>query len=199
MSKKLCLTLISAAILSACVSTKPAMEMPVNQEMPKAERVAQTAKVSSWEISGAMAAKTAQKGWSAALNWQQKGPGAYDIRLMGPLGGGSVIISKSGNTVTFKDGNKITRASSADELLQKQTGVRVPVNSLYYWVRGLPAPGKVQAMTYDHYNHLNQLKQAGYTIEYLRYTSVQGTDLPSMIKLQGHGLMVKLVIKNWKV
>lgn len=191
---------MSFCLLTACAPPpQPAGELPTNKVIPLEKRKAETANVSSFVINGAMAAKTKSKGWSATMHWTQNGPGSYQIRLMGPLGGGTVLISKKGGTITFQDGSKTTTSSNADELLLKQTGIRLPVNNLYYWVRGLPAPGGKQSEQHDQYNHLVQLKQNGYTIDFTKYTSVKGVDLPSMIRLEGNGVMVKVVIKNWSV
>ncbi|KTD75684.1 lipoprotein insertase outer membrane protein LolB [Legionella waltersii] len=193
------LLIVSICFLTACAPPRPAEQDPVNKVMPLEERKKETSTVSSWEIKGAMAAKTKSKGWSATMNWVQRGASSYTLRLMGPLGGGSVLISRQGGTITFQDGPKTSTSSNAEELLLKQTGIRLPVNNLYYWVRGLPAPGGVQSEKHDTYNHLIQLKQAGYTIDFTKYTSVKGIDLPSMIRLEGNGVMVKVVIKNWLV
>ena len=154
--------------------------------------------VSSWEISGAIAAREKAKGWSASLNWLQQGPDRYQIRLFGPLGGGTVIIEKQDGTITYVDGPKKFSSHSADELLQQQTGIRLPVSDLYYWVRGMPAPGSIQASQYEN-AHLVTFKQGGYTIDYANYTTVSGVDLPGKIQLQGHGAVIKLVIKKWRV
>ena len=191
--------LIVSFLLTSCAPPRPAQEPPTNKVIPLEKRKAQTAKVASWEISGAMAAKNKTKGWSANMNWVQSGINSYQIRLMGPLGGGTVLINKTGNTITFQDGPKKVSSTNADELLLKQTGVRLPVNNLYYWVRGLPAPGGVQSEQHDKYNHLTQLKQSGYTVDFTKYTSINDIDLPSMIRLEGNGVMIKVVIKNWKV
>lgn len=209
------LVIISFCFLTACAPPRPAGEAPLNKNIPieqnKAmsaaqnkvmsveQRKAKTATVSSFEIRGSMAAKNKNKGWSAAMNWKQNGPGAYQIRLMGPLGAGTVLIDKKGNTITFQDGPKRITSHSPDQLLAEQTGIRLPVNNLYYWVRGLPAPGPVQAERRDEYNHLVQLKQSGYTINFAKYASVRGIDLPSMIRLEGNGVMVKVAIQNWTV
>ncbi|CEG55911.1 lipoprotein insertase outer membrane protein LolB [Legionella fallonii] len=194
------LSILSFCLLTACAPPPQPMEvLPTNKVIPLEKRKAETATISSWEIQGAMAAKNKAKGWSATMNWAQQGPSSYQIRLMGPLGGGAVVINKKGNTITFKDGNKSSTSTNADELLFKQTGIRLPVNNLYYWVRGLPAPGGVQAEQHDQFNHLVQLKQGGYTINFTKYTSVKGIDLPSMIRLDGNGVMVKVIIKNWVV
>lgn len=193
------LSLISVCLLTACVPPKPATELPMNKVMTLEKRKAEANTISSWEIQGAMAAKTKNRGWSASMNWTQSGPGSYQIRLIGPLGGGSVLINKKGSTVTFQDGPKKVTSSNADELLKKETGIRLPVNNLYYWVRGLPAPGEQESSQHDQYNHLTHLKQSGYTIQFTQYTSTKGIDLPSMIRLEGNGIMVKVIIKRWIV
>lgn len=212
---------IPICLLTACAPPRPMMEQPmgpqqqltgpqqaiidkkepstVNKVIPIEQRKEKTKMVSSWVIRGAMAAKNKAKGWSAAMNWTQNGPGSYQIRLMGPLGAGTVLINKAGKTITFQDGPKKTTSSNADELLSQQTGIRLPVNNLYYWVRGLPAPGKVSSEKHDQYNHLVQLRQSGYTITFGNYTSVKGIDLPGIVRLDGNGVMVKVVIKNWSV
>ncbi len=193
------MTLVSFCLLTACAPPKPSEELPVNKPMPLEQRTAETKTISSWEINGAMAAKSKAKGWSATLNWTQSGPSNYKIRLVGPLGGGSVLVSKQGGVVTFQDGAKKSTSSNADELLLKETGIRLPVNNLYYWVRGLPAPGGIQSEQHDQYNHLTHLKQSGYSINFTKYTSVKGIDLPSMIRLEGNGIMAKVIIKRWNV
>lgn len=202
------LIIIPICLLTACAPPKPqALEqltpgkvIPAEQLKEKKQTVkenGQATSVSSWEIRGAMAAKNKAKGWSAAMNWVQNGPGSYQIRLMGPLGAGTILISKSGNTITFQDGPKRITSSNADELLVKQTGIRLPVSNLYYWIRGLPAPGKVGGEQRDQSNHLVQLKQSGYNISFGNYTVVKGVALPGLIRLQGNGVMVKVVIKKW--
>ncbi len=155
--------------------------------------------VTSWNLSGAMAARNKNKGWSASINWLQKGSNHYQIRFFGPLGSGTVMIDKNGSNVVFRDGPKTASSTNADELLHQQTGIRLPVQNLYYWVRGLPAPGAVQASKYDAMNRLISLKQAGFNIEYLQYTSVGKAVLPSQIRLQGNGVFIKLVIRRWKL
>lgn len=156
-------------------------------------------KISSWSLSGAIAAKSNRKAWSASLNWTQHGPSAYHIRLIGPMGGGTMIIERRGNTVVYRHGTKALTAQNAEQLLQKQTGVRLPVDSLYYWVRGLAAPGAVQVANHDQNHHLTLLRQKGYVVQYSGYTSVGSADLPSKIHLDGNGTSIKLAIKHWNI
>ncbi|KTD33163.1 molecular chaperone LolB [Legionella nautarum] len=156
-------------------------------------------RISSWDISGAMAARSKNKGWSASVNWVQRGASQYQIRLSGPLGSGTVLISRSGGAVTLRDGPKTASSSNAESLLKQQTGVSLPVSNLYYWVRGIPAPGSVKGEKRDASGHLVQLRQGGYTIQYLQYTSAGGASLPTSVRLQGNGIFIKMVIKSWRV
>lgn len=155
--------------------------------------------ISSWQLSGAMAARNKNKGWSASLHWIQNGAGQYQIRLSGPVGSGTVLVTKKGGVVTYRDGPKTVTSSNADELLRKQSGVHLPVSSLYYWVRGLPAPGAIQGEQRDQAKRLTVLRQGGYHIEYSQYTAVGKYILPSHIKLQGNGVFIKLAIKHWQI
>lgn len=183
---------------AAQTTNMPSQNMPLIAPQTKGKTASVSpSKITTFNLSGAIAARNKNKGWSASINWAQQGVNHYQIRLMGPLGGGTVLVNRQGGVVTYKEGAKSYSSSNADELLQKHTGIRLPVNSLYYWVRGLPAPGNVVSKQQDPYNHLSQLQQGGYTINYERYTSVNGTDLPSLIRLQGQGTTIKLVIKHW--
>ncbi len=154
--------------------------------------------ISSWEISGAIAARNKRKSWTASLNWQQHGAEQYQIRLFGPLGGGTVIIEKHGELISYYDGPKKISSTNADKLLLQQTGVKLPVSNLYYWVRAIPAPGTIHAKNYLDGHLLSRLQQNGFTVTYSQYTSVNGIALPSKIRLEGSGMLIKLVIKHWK-
>lgn len=180
------------------LTTNEASTAPATNVSP-AEQAKQTASLSSWELSGAMAARGKKKSWTASVNWLQNGPGSYQIRLFGPLGSGTVMIDKKGSVVTLRDGPKKVSSSSADALLRKETGIGLPVANLYYWVRGLPAPGAVQTAQRDPNKRLLLLRQAGYTIQYLGYSAVGKAALPSHIRLQGHDIFIKMVIKKWRI
>lgn len=196
------LLLLSACILIACTPPKvpsEVAELPGNPLKMNEHQIKKATSVITWEITGALAARSKKKGWAAQINWLQQGLNHYQIRLFGPLGGGTILIEKNGAMVTYADGPKKIASRSADELLEHQTGIRLPVKNLYYWVRGLPAPGRVTSSHYDSIHQLTSMTQAGYTINYSNYTSVDNTVLPGKIQLQGHGVVIKLVIKHWTI
>lgn len=170
--------------LVAATSQKGTAKNPVSQ-------------FTSWKLSGAMAAKKGKKGWTAVLVWNQQGKNHYQIRLIGPLGGGNILIERNNNRIVYHEGAKHVTSRQADELFQRQTGIRLPVDALYYWVRGIPSPGRVTRVVDDGEGHLIQLRQLGYQLDFSRYVRVGGVDLPGKINLQGHDMSMKLVIKHW--
>jgi outer membrane lipoprotein LolB len=206
------LTIYPLCFLIACTPIKKPTEMPLGPNYPTTQPAEPNQKnqitssekksaqqISTWELSGAIAARNKNKSWTASMNWAQVARDQYQIRLYGPLGGGTVMVEKNGTIITFRDGAKKVASTDADKLLLSQTGVRLPVNNLYYWVRGLPAPGPVGSEHRDANQHLLQLSQAGYTITYSQYTIVNGSTLPTKIRLEGHGVMIKVAITRWKI
>lgn len=190
-------------ILSSCATHQLAPQSPEKLAKPteevhenKLKKPAST--ISSWAISGAMAARNQKKGWSASIHWAQQGLNQYQIRLNGPLGGGAVVIDSKNGVVTYADGATKASSSNADDLLLKHTGIRLPVKNLYYWIRGLAAPSTA-ITNFDEQHRLISLTQAGYTIHYTNYLFVNNVDLPGKIQLEGHGVTMKLIIKHWSI
>lgn len=154
-----------------------------------------TAAITSWEISGGIAAKGPQEAWTASFNWVEQSPHNYQLRLIGPLGGKTILIKQNSGQVTYQEGQRLITAKSAESLLYKETGIKMPVASLYYWSRGLPAPSAPHS--FKNISGVNVLNQSGYTIAYLNYKVVNGIKLPTKIHLQGQGVMIKLAIRQW--
>ena len=202
MNKKI-IYLASMALLTACapkVQQLSELEAPpknLETQTAQADKLKSSTPISSFNISGAIAAKSHKKGWTATINWAQQDANHYQIRFMGPLGGQTVIIEKQNSIITYREGNKKLSSTNGDDLLQKQTGIRLPVNNLYYWVRGIPAPGSVQSSSHNSTGQLTSLDQAGYHINYTQYITVNNQVLPSKIRLEGHDLMIKMVIKHF--
>lgn len=195
-----------ALLLTACAPPPPedtmdAMTTPQTvEEKKEAHKHIHAAKrLNAWTITGAIAASHERKNWTATINWRQQGLNNYLIHLFGPLGGGSVVVEKKGQVITYQDGPKRIRTTNIDNLFYKETGVRVPLHNLYYWVRGVSAPGNIEHSQKDAAGHYTLLRQGGYQITYSNYKTIKGVDLPTKIRVEGQGSKLKLVIKHWKI
>lgn len=206
---KVFLLLILCGALFACASipkptpTVGTYETPSTNTDEEEKKQSETKKATkqvptSFKLSGAIAVNNKGKGWNASLNWRQQGPSSYNIRLSGPLGGKTVVISKKGGTVTYQEGSKVIKARSDSELLKKKANIHLPVHSLYYWVRGVPSPGGVTYSKKAKNGTMEVIKQNGFTITYGQYmTNSSGVMLPRKIRVSGNNVTIKLIIRSW--
>ena len=154
--------------------------------------------VDGWQITGKIGIRAPTDSGSATLFWLQR-QGYFDIRLAGPLAVGSARISgRTDDAVLELSSQGRFTSNSAEDLLQKGLGWKLPLTQLFWWVRGLPAPDSQSQVTLDADSQLNWLEQDGWQVEYLSYTEQNGYALPERIKLQGQNLQVTLVIKDWQ-
>lgn len=191
-----------AAILSLllCGCATPPTLSPEAASAWTARQTALT-QLTMWQADGRIGVVSGQDGWHASFQWAQQ-ESAYRIDLIGPLGQGRVIVESEGQDVRIQtqDGQNWT-APDADDLLEQSLGVRLPVNGLRYWVRGLPEPGSTPVLQTDASGRLTRLEQNGWIIEYPAYapTSRLNLDLPERIVARRPDLSVKLVIEQWKL
>jgi len=193
------LTALSIALLLTACTTKPAPEAADNAQLSWAERQTQLKKIDRWNLQGAVAIKTAEnKGGNASVSWRQLSTD-YTLYLFGPLGMGKIQITGNAQSVSLQRGSQHYTAHSAEQLLYTQMGWTLPVSELYYWIRGLPSPHYSAKTTFDNFNHLINLEQKGWIIEYQQYTGVDGVDLPTRMSLTHPQLRVKLVVSEWQI
>jgi len=194
------LFLLFTLALSACSTLpKPQQISTTTPSINWSQRQAKLAAIKYFQIDGAVAIKTPQKAFSANLHWQQMSAQNYIVNLFGPLGMGAVTIKGQPGLVTLQDSQQIYQAASPEQLLENNMDWELPITNLYYWVRGLPAPGLQAKIQLDKANHLILLQQQGWTITYLAYTQVSYLELPSKILLSNHYLSVRVVIGMWQL
>lgn len=184
-------------LLSGCSS--PPQPTPY-QEIPRQERQTNLEKITSWRLNGSVSVRYRNNAHIASINWQQRHR-SYWISLYGPLGFGEVSIEgMPGNVSLTRSGKPPISSSNIVTLMKSQLGWYIPVNGLYYWVRGMPQPSVEQNHTqYDQFGHLRLLSQQNWLIRYSNYQHVNGIDLPAEILFQTPELTIKLVIRSWQL
>jgi len=148
-----------------------------------------------WELSGKVGIRTPQDSQSASLTWLQTDT-QYQIDIHGPWGqGGASIIGEQGEVTVNVSGGKQFKGSDPELILYKELGWQLPINDIYWWIRGLPSP----TATYEHQlenNRLKNLKQRGWDIQYLRYNSLSPA-LPNKLRFIRDDLTITVVVSNW--
>jgi outer membrane lipoprotein LolB len=197
---KLVLLFLSLLTLTSCVTTPSNVQSPQNAPITWENRVGTLSSIENWNLQGLIAIRTQKDAFTANWQWQQQKDHRYSISLFGPLGSNAVQLTGSPGQVLLEtsDGKKIT-STSPESLLEQQLGWRLPVSSLYYWVRGLPVPNVSAQKQFDAYHHLTTLIQQNWTVQYLQYISVNHIDLPRKIALSNSDLNVKIVVNRWSI
>lgn len=133
------------------------------------------------------------------MAWEQN-DNAYHLRLAGPFGQGAVVIDGSDDAVSVHiAGQQAVVAEDAELLLSQQLGWTVPVASLPYWLRGLPAPGVVDTLAINEAGVVDYLEQQGWRVDYSAYRPLRSVNLPRKIKVENESLRLKLVLDRWQL
>lgn len=171
--------------------------LPEKTLEPKSEAAQHLYELPAWKLEGRIAAKMGQEGWSANLFWEHEG-GQERLRISGPFNQGVVSVIVQKDLVYINEGNGVTRFSrDPDAYLRERLGFSVPLQSLRYWLLGLPAPGlDYQA---DEGGVMKGFKQQGWALAYGRFDQVGVYVLPKKMSIQGHGAALKLIADEWTI
>ncbi len=194
---KLFFTATLACLLTAC-ATKPASVAPLNKALSWPQRQEENACITRWNITGAAVIRTPQESLSVSLIWQQFKQKEYVISLMGPLNSGAILLTGDNQHITLKTSDgRISNAVNAEALMQQELQWSLPISPLFYWIRGLSAPHSHANIIFDAYNHIQKLEQDGWKVDYIKYTNVNGVDLPSKIFMDNATTHVRIIITRW--
>ena len=181
--------------LSACATHRPP---PLDLSSSWPQRLQALKALEDWSFNGRLGIRAGDEAWNASLRWQQR-KDRYDIRISAPLGQGAARLRGGANDVTMELPDEAPlRADNAESLLRAQLGWSVPVSGMRHWLAGRPDPNMgTEIMELDEMGRLSQLRQAGWSIEYRRYVTVDQIDLPRKIEMVNSDLRVRLMIDQW--
>jgi outer membrane lipoprotein LolB len=155
--------------------------------------------IDEWQVQGRVAVRAGEEGWSAHFDWQQQGD-AYRIRLRGPFGQGAVELRGDAHGVWMRQPDRPeVFASDAEALLERETGLRLPVSGLRSWLLGMPVEDIAADYEWDAQGVLSEIDQSGWHIAYNRYQQNGSLRLPARMRLERDTLQVKFVIDTWQM
>jgi len=202
--KRLRLGLFNGALgllLAACASQPAPQQTIANWDSHQRS----LARLKTWNLDGKLAIRSTDpqgKAFrqSANLNWQQR-PDQYTLHLSGPFGQGSTVIKGDKQGVSLAQAGQSTlRAATAEALLKQTLGYSLPIDALYYWVRGIPSPiAAHDQLSKSENGSLASLQQLGWQLSFSRYTKLEQWPLPGKIIARKGPVQITLIIKQWKL
>jgi outer membrane lipoprotein LolB len=187
----------------AAVPERPAVE---DREVEWQSRQAALRHLVAWELRGRLALRTDEEGANASVRWKHEGD-RNQVDLAGPFGGGRVRVTQDVNGAELRDaGGKIYRDAMLGDLLARVTGWRLPIESLRYWIVGLPEPNAAQRRTLDAWGRLQTLAQSGWEVQFLEYTTQGAFEVPRRLFIKransaGDDRLIeaRFVIDSWTI
>ncbi len=203
------LTALCALSLVGCaaqnrhpVAPKPDTVAPANPQQAWQQRQDNFARMSSWQLQGRAGIQFRDQSVSFGLNWQQQGKDNYTIIINNPLTDSPMaVLQGNGNSVTLRANEQVYQDTSAENLLQRQLKVSLPLAGMKYWVRGVPDPeALIEEVQLDNFGRPQILQQAGWRVEYTGWQGEGSNALPERLKLSRviENTQVKVVAKEWK-
>lgn len=157
----------------------------------------------TWNLKSKIALRFRDDNWTFGLNWAQRSAQQYVMQITNPVTGGTVAnLSRNNSSVSLlADDGKTYRDTDEDRLLQRQTGISLPLKGMQYWVRGLASPQyKTDRLILDALGRPQTLNQAGWKVEYSRYTSNRFNAMPRKVVITRNkdNVYLKMIAKQWQ-
>lgn len=207
MIKHLLWLLFAFLILHGCSSVQVDSEpTTVTKAMKKAwqQRQQILLKSQNWLLNGRASVTYRDENWPFSLQWQQRTAQDYTLKIYHPLTRNRLgKLTKQANSASFiDDKGKAYRNRSAERLLQQQLSIRIPIDGMQYWVRGISAPQyAIESYKLDRIGRPVVIQQAGWTVSYSDYKSQAYDALPQgivIIRTKPETIKVKMRIKKWE-
>ncbi len=199
------LALTLALVLSACASV-PMAPLPdgLTEQPPAdwAQRQSALMQFQYWRLTGKLAVHQPSDSGTAVINHWSQAADRYQLSLSSAfLGLGHTELSGMPGYIelTLSSGETY-RSTDPQSLISKATGWELPIESLVWWIRGLPEPGSDYRLLFDDAGQLAAIRQQGWEIRYNRWQSfVQDMPaLPALITARKDKKRVKLAVTSWQ-
>ncbi len=191
--------LVVISLLTGC-TTQP---IQTREQAPAdwAQRQQVLSHVENWKISGKLGVRQGDRIDSAVINsWSQRGA-EFDINLSSAVFGlGATNLRGTPHSIWLtQSGKEPLYSDQPESLIYQQTGWTLPIESLFSWIKGIPAPTRITDSTFDLSGRLYELQQLGWTIRYTDYHDTEPYPLPRKIILTRESVRVTLVINDWQL
>ncbi len=147
-----------------------------------------------WVAEGRVAVHSVEESFSASLVWIHRQHVEDVLELAGPFGQGRVRITVRKNVVIVDEGGRQQKYyQPAEKVFRRFFSVNVPVESLRYWLLGVPSPE--QSYVLDNKGFF----QAGWQVEYNLLQKAGVFYLPKKMRLNHRQVKIKIIVDQWKI
>lgn len=177
------------ALLGGCL-----VSSPVAAPSPDAARHFADA----FEMEGRLAASDGERAANGRIVWRHS-PREDNWTVYSPLGQivAQLNSGPAGATLSSADGKHLD-APDAQSMLPQLLGIAAPLESLPYWVQGIP-PAGATASNPDSYGRPTRIRDSGWTIDYSAYPDTAADALPQRLEAYRGNARLRLIIDQWTI
>jgi len=166
---------------------------------PSTAEQAAIALLADWHARGRVAVHSATDGFNASFDWRETA-GRSELDVRGPLGAGAAHISRSDELIRIDTGSGApldiaAPFASLEPELTARLGFPLPVDSLRYWVLGVPAPAEASEPLAAGF------RQGGWEVSFSAFAAVPGAPgpLPVRLALTRGPTRIRVLVSSWQV
>ena len=147
-------------------------------------------------MSGRLSARRGSEGVAANFAWEHA-PGRDAIALATPMGTTLARIGRDGDGATLERPDRpVERSADVTTLASRVLGMPIPVESLAWWIRGVPRAGTPHAIERDAAGRAAVLRQDGWSVV---YAYDDGAARPHRLIASSPDLLeVRVVVDAWR-
>ena len=177
--------MLSAALVAACAT-------------PHGARAPAEDALHAYTIDARFGLRDRDSSYSGRLNWRHDKLGDA-VLVQDPFGGGvAELDARAGNARMRLADGKVAEAADGRELMQRLTGVALPIRDLARWMTAR-GPVNGAATERDSRGRIVRLDGEGWRIDY-RYDDDAADALPSrIVAANGLGIELRLAIESWTI
>lgn len=185
------------ALVSGCAQlpSPPNAAMQANAEQQWALQQQRIAAIRGFDLRGRVAGGVPKL--SAHLIWTQQEDGHFDLRISAPLGIGALRVVGDASAATITRRQDVFHTTEPERWLEEQTGLRVPLQNLRWWIRGLPAPDTAAQLRVTQDGQVRQLQQSGWNLAYTPYAETPWGLLPRRLDATHSDVTLTVLIDQW--
>ncbi|MGP9437686.1 lipoprotein insertase outer membrane protein LolB [Ewingella sp. AOP8-B2-18] len=191
---------LASLVLAACSINAPKGPATSPTSPQWREHEAQIKQLEHYQTRGSFAYISDKQKVYARFFWQQYTRDNYRLLLTNPLGSTEMELKVQSGVaqLTNNEGKKYT-SNNPDEMIQKLTGMSIPLANLRLWMLGLP--GDESDFTLDSQYRLSKVNYSQHgqqgTVVYQSYSDDMIPSLPNRLELTEGDQRIKLKMDSW--
>jgi outer membrane lipoprotein LolB len=162
-----------------------------------AERRDRLLALDRWQLQGRIAVDTGERAFQGGFQWLLE-PAGISLTVRGPLGAGAVRVEGNADRLLVTTRGETRALEDPEADLSALLGWWLPVQSLRYWLLGLPDPAYAASTEFGRDGVVAELSQRLWDVSYDDYMLAAQVLMPQRIGLRHGELNMRVTLDRFE-